>query len=53
MKWFLAALAVFCWIAATVFGVLAMRGEALHAVTCIVMIIAGFCFVGISRVGEP
>lgn len=52
MKWFLALLSVVCFVAATAFGILAMQGESLHAVSCIVMIIAGFCFAGISRVGE-
>jgi hypothetical protein len=51
VKFFLAFMAIAAWIAAIVFGVLAMQGEALHAVSCIVMLITGFCFAAISRVG--
>lgn len=52
MSWFLGALSFVCFLAAIVFGILAMQGEALHAISSVVMMIAGFCFAAISRVGS-
>ena len=52
MTGFLVVMALVCWVAACVFGVLAMQGEAVHIVSTLVMTIAGFAFIGITRVGR-
>lgn len=52
MKWFLAALSFSCFLAAIFFGIQAMQGEAIHLASTIVMIIAGFCFAAIGKVGS-
>lgn len=48
---FLRAVAVLCFIASITFGYLAFTVEPMHAVSCLVMGIAGWLFLGISRIG--